>query len=277
MFNKVTADDNRAYFNSRSNRKQYVIESDRGRVTTIKTIHVTPDGKFYYNSRNGKLYDTVYVNKNNVYTLERYYRQNKSIPGLKRLIVKVKHHADDSYCPYIGVIYSLENTQDEDFEILPHGNAKSKNARSHIRTSLKTMERERGLLEEGQSVQYVYDKIIEESGGIFKSQSQSLEPRDKRQIYSQKAKRKRQNYDNNQANVDDNLSNLLRRLKMINVVESIVIKSIAISTLSQRNVKLTILQNFAATTMKYRYLELIRRTICAICGSQILVTETRGL
>ena len=109
LFNETTADDNGAYLNSRTNKKLYFIETNKWKVTNIKIVHMTPDGRLYYNIRIGKNYSVVYVNKENSFTLERYYWQNKSNPFLKRLIVKIKCHTNNLYCPYIGVCYSLSN------------------------------------------------------------------------------------------------------------------------------------------------------------------------
>ena len=222
LFSETTADDNGAYVNSRSNKKQYFIEKNKGKVTNIKIVHQAPDGRLYNNVRNGKNYSLVYVNKENSFTLERYCRQNKSNPFLRKLIVKIKCHTDNLYCPYIGVCYSVSNKDCDEVEILPHGISKRENANPYIRTSQKTMDRERALLAEGHPVQYVHDKLLDESGGPFKSKSQSSEHRDKRQIYSQNAKTKRQGNDKGE-HVDD-FSDLFRQLKSINVVESIVIK-----------------------------------------------------
>jgi len=92
----------------------------------------------------------------------------------------------------------------------------------YIRTSQKTFERERDLLNSGHPVQYVYDTILKESGGPLRSNSQSSEPRDKRQLYNQNSKRKRCT-ENNQ-NDDDDLTDLIRRLKSIDVIGSIVVQ-----------------------------------------------------
>ena len=75
-------------------------------VTNIKIVHQTPDGRLYYNVRNGKRFSVVHVNKENSFISEHYYRQNKSKPFLKRLIGKIKCHADNLYCPCIGFFYS---------------------------------------------------------------------------------------------------------------------------------------------------------------------------
>ena len=269
LFNEATADDNGAYLNSRSNKKQNFIETNEGKVTNIKIVHQTPDGRLYYNFRNGKKYSVVYGNKENSFTLERSYKQNKSNPFLKRLLVKIKCHTDSLYCPYIGVCYSLGNRNCDEVEILPHENSKKEDVNPYIRTSQKTMDRERALLAEGHPVQYVYDKLLDESGGPLKSKSQSSEPRDKRQIYSQNAKRKRQG--NEKGEDDDDLSHLLRQLKSIYVVESIVIKKNCylyfVATKKQ-----TIYPHFAALVMTYPSLESIRRIIYVTFGPLILAT-----
>ena len=43
LFSETTADDNGAYLNSRSNKKQYFIETNEGKVTNIKIVHQAPD------------------------------------------------------------------------------------------------------------------------------------------------------------------------------------------------------------------------------------------
>ena len=59
-------------------------------VTNKKIVHQTPDGRLYYNVRNGKNFSVLHVNKENSSISEHYYRQNKSKPFLKRLIGKIK-------------------------------------------------------------------------------------------------------------------------------------------------------------------------------------------
>ena len=175
LFNKISTNENGVYFNSRSNEKQYFIKTNKGKATNIKIAHQIPDGRLYYN---------VYVKKENLFTLEHYYKQNKSNPFLKRLTVKMKCHTDSLYCPFIGVCYWLHNRTCDKVEIPLHGNSKKVDANPYISTSQKTMDQERALLAEGHPVQYIYDRLLDESGGPLKSKSQSSEPHDKRQIYS---------------------------------------------------------------------------------------------
>ena len=96
------------------------------------------------------------------------------------MIVRIKHNCSSSYIPYIGVIYSNKFLDSDDVKILPYGNAKSANTSPCIRTSQKTLERERNLLTEGHSVEETYDLLTKESGGPYASSSQSTEPRNKR-------------------------------------------------------------------------------------------------
>ena len=93
----------------------------------------TYDGKFYYLTKDGKEYSRVEVDNENIFTLERYYRRNKSIPGLRRVIFKVRHKRilNDYSC----VIYTIEGKYKHDSQpgILPHGNSESD--RPYIKTT----------------------------------------------------------------------------------------------------------------------------------------------
>ena len=58
---------------------------------------------FYLNQRNSRDYEAIRVDLNDVYLIERYYRQNKSIPLLRQMIVQikvVKSELYENYCLY---------------------------------------------------------------------------------------------------------------------------------------------------------------------------------
>ena len=58
---------------------------------------------FYLNQRNSRDYEAIRVDLNDVYLIERYYRQNKSIPLLRQIIVQikvVKSELYENYCLY---------------------------------------------------------------------------------------------------------------------------------------------------------------------------------
>ena len=141
-FNDVTTDNNGAYLNSRSNKKVYTVGSfNDGELQNVKMLHQSSDGTYFYKSQNGRNYEAVNINAKEVYTIERYHRQSKSIKGLKWIIVRIKHNCSNLYIPYIAVIYSKKLLDSDDVKILPHGNNKSANASPYSRTSSKILER----------------------------------------------------------------------------------------------------------------------------------------
>ena len=142
-FNDVCADDNGAYRNSRSTKKLYHLKIDRSRNAIIsKGVH-EHNGDFYCNVRGkGNTYNRVSVDKCDIWTLERYYRVNKSISGLDRMIARVKAFDSPRYEPHLCVVYSMENNESSKVEIQSHGNSK-KIDRPYIRTSQSTLSKEK--------------------------------------------------------------------------------------------------------------------------------------
>ena len=68
------------------------------KLFTVSTTKV-----FYLNQRNSRDYEAIRVDLNDVYLIERYYRQNKSIPLLGQMIVQikvVKSELYENYCLY---------------------------------------------------------------------------------------------------------------------------------------------------------------------------------
>lgn len=148
-FDDVCADDNGAYKASRSTKKHYYLNINRSKNTIkSKGVHLHK-GHFYYNARGtGNAYERVAVNKSDVWTLYRYYRTNKSIPGLERIVAKIKAYDSELYEPHICVIYSKEKdttSKAAKDEIQSHGNSK-KQSRPYIRTSKSTLSKQKELL-----------------------------------------------------------------------------------------------------------------------------------
>ena len=139
-------------------------------VTNIKIVHQTPDGRLYYNVRNGKRFSVVHVNKENSFISEQYYRQNKSKPFLKSLISKIKCHTNNLHCPYIGFFYSFGNRNcDMQLKSYRMGIRKRKMQTRIYASRKKRMDQDRALLTEGHPVQYVYDNLLDESASPLKS------------------------------------------------------------------------------------------------------------
>ena len=147
-FDDVCADDNGAYKNSRSTKKLYHLKIDRSiNVITSQGVHEY-NGNFYCNVRGrGNNYERVLVDKRDVWSLERYYRINKSIPGLSRMIARVKAVDSPKHEPHLCVIYSMKNSDLSTVEIKTHGNSKTLD-RPYIRTSKATLSKEKELLSE---------------------------------------------------------------------------------------------------------------------------------
>ena len=230
LFNDATTDDNGAYYNSSSTKKKFYVKIDcENRTVESRIVHTDTVGKYYYKEREGRDYNHVRVDANNVYQLERYYRKNKSISDLKRVLVKVTPEKDADECDYCCVIYSLcaesEESARDATVILPHGNTNTDVTRQkpYIRTAKKTFQETDELLASGNSVSSVYDTMLEKSGGPFQSTSQSNEPRDRKQIYNRQAQLNKLNQTTK--NQRDDILEMMEELRMNCIVESIIIKN----------------------------------------------------
>ena len=85
--------------------------------------------------------------------------------------------------PYVVVLYQAEQII-ESSENLPHGNA-IKHDKPYFRTSKDVLEQTKENLSKGMPPKKVYDRMNDDSGGVFFSTSQSNELRDTRQLYQQ--------------------------------------------------------------------------------------------
>ena len=131
----ITCDGNGAYLKTRTNKRYCcLLVKDGPVITKLFTVHSFDDENFYLNQRNGRDYEAIRVDI--VYLIERYYRQNKSIPLLRQMIVRIKAVKTGLYENYCGVVYTKsEDEQSAEVEsLLPHGNAKSF-TQPYIRTS----------------------------------------------------------------------------------------------------------------------------------------------
>ena len=148
-------------------------------------------GGFYIKESEERDYYNNYVSPDNVYWLERYYRQSKSIIGLRRLVVTAKCASKQEAEPYTCIIYSREDNEsdmNEDY-ILPHGNNNNcYSQRPYYKTSKAVLDEQDQLLTLGMRAQEVYDKLLDKSGGPWQASSQSSEPRDVKQVLNRKSK-----------------------------------------------------------------------------------------
>ena len=183
---KITCNDNGAYLNSRNAKTHYLVEKLDGTLRAME-VHKSDDG-YFINKRQGQGYVAVPVGDESVYLIERYYRQNKWIPNLQRMMVRVKRVIDDKFEAYVCVVYHFDGDVKEviEVELLEHGNSKPSTTRPYIRTSKSVLERQDQLLSNGKRPQDVYDIFLEESDGPFSSTSSSSAPRNVKQIQNRK-------------------------------------------------------------------------------------------
>eukprot|EP00794_Sanderia_malayensis_P002937 gene2937-3394_t len=225
----ITSDDNGAYINSNKVTSYYYVQiNEKKDNARAFKVHKSSKG-FYYKQRDGRAYENVLVCESDVYSIERYYRQNKSIPSLRRMIVRIKANSKQNYEDYMCVVYSCTKQlldEDDDIQILPHGNCKAGNnmQRSYYRTATSTLQAEEILLMNGKTPFEAYDHVLENSGGPLKSLSQSQEPRDMKQIYNRKSqlKKKKESGDQRVSAASDEMLQIIHEQKTCDFIQTIV-------------------------------------------------------
>ena len=193
----VTCDDNGAYLKPRNAKKLYCVKISENSVKT-NCVHKLGDA-YVIRSRVGRKYVNEEVSNDTVYLLERYYRDNKSIEGLRQMVVRVKCVEKQDYEPYMCIVYSFKvsaaptmltqnrnesrHEENERASMLPHGNASINNDIPYVRTSRDILDRTDHLLNESNTPSDVYYSMVNESHPMECS-SQSYEPRNKKQVYN---------------------------------------------------------------------------------------------
>ena len=77
-------------------KKDYYVQEEDGKLI-VNTAVYREGNQYVHNARNGRSYDKLLVEPSKVYTIERYYRRNKSVPGLRHMVAKVKYVAKMYY------------------------------------------------------------------------------------------------------------------------------------------------------------------------------------
>ena len=174
----ITVDNNEAYVKTQNTNKLYCEVGENAH-----TVHMD-DNQYFYNNRNSNTYTKSYVSLNDVVMLKRSYCFTKCL-SLLRTIVSFTSPADGSNIPYVAVFYQTHSNVPESATIQSRGNAKRTNAtsKSYYQTLDDALAKTKKLLKRGIQVKAVYDKINDESGGVYASSSQGQELRDTRQVY----------------------------------------------------------------------------------------------
>lgn len=177
-FGDVTADDNGAYINEGSpSNTLYFNGFEASKVHFI-------EGSWIRKERTGNKYVEVKVSSEDVYILTRTYRRHKANKQFTSIICRVKSAFTNSYGKYLLEINKLDENTTDEFSLPCHGNSKSKNKKAtpYMRTSPTTLNLIKNDITKGSSPQATYDIAIKEAGGPMQCSSQSMEPRDIRQV-----------------------------------------------------------------------------------------------
>ena len=188
-------------------------------LVITKIVHSSDDEIFYLNQRNGRDYEAIQVDIN-VYLTERYYRQNKWIPLLRKMTVRIKAVKIGLYENYCSVVYTKsKDEQSAKVEsLLPYGNAKSF-TQPYIRTSPHVLTDVDCLGSQNINGNEIYDTLLERSGGPYHSKSLSDELRNIKQIKNRKQQLKSSLKHNKQEQqTNDGLAALFNALENVNIV-----------------------------------------------------------
>lgn len=176
----ITCDDNGAYQKHRTAKRSYHVTFQGDSSVKVSTVYKHGD-EYIANERNGRQYRSVKVPTDEVYELERYYRDSKNFEGLRQMVAKLKCAGKRDYEDYTCVVFSRTSigTVNEEENMLPHGNA-IHTGHPYIRTSRDQLDRQDELLTNNSPFE-VYEQLVGESSS---SSSQSYEPRNSKQLYN---------------------------------------------------------------------------------------------
>ena len=120
------------------------------------------------------------------YMIEKYYHKNKSLPGLRHMVVKIKNATKLCYKKYFCIVYSICEEIDIQMsytKVHPHGNS-SKTEHPDIRTSKYLLNAERQLLQSNKPHKVYKDLVA--TADPFTTSSQSEEQWNLKQIQNGK-------------------------------------------------------------------------------------------
>ena len=160
--NQINCDDNGAYGDTRSVKKHYCVQEENGKLI-VNTLY-KEGNQYLQHVRNGRSYDKLLVEPSKVYTIERYYRRNKSFPGLRHMVVKFKN-VDKMYCENVFCVVYSYNKSSADYELLPHGNS-TKIDHPYIRTLQAVIHEEDQMLTT-RKPRKVYDKMVKSANPLI--------------------------------------------------------------------------------------------------------------
>ena len=114
----------------------------------------------YVNKRQGATYKKINIESDDVFEIFREYRESKANPNFNHVTAYVKKFSTSIISDfYVSLYYWKEGTasQNEDFLIPRHGNAKKTIAATYYRTDSQTINKAKTMLSENYSSSSIYD------------------------------------------------------------------------------------------------------------------------
>ena len=105
VLSDISCDDNGvgAYNGTNKVKHNYYIVVDEDGVQAVKWVHKSKDG-YFYKKRVSRRYIDVVVPTKDVYTLDRYYRYSKTVPGLKMIVIRAISAHNEYVHPYFCIV-----------------------------------------------------------------------------------------------------------------------------------------------------------------------------
>ena len=132
-----------------------------GRICKVDT-----SGSFYVNEREGATYKKINFESGDVFGLFRKYRESKANQNFNHVTAYVKKFSTSIISDfYVSLYYWKEGTasQNEDFLIPRHSNAKKPTAAAYYTTDSQTINKARTMLSENYSSSSIYNEVNHEA------------------------------------------------------------------------------------------------------------------
>ena len=160
-------DDNGAYIRKRTAKKIFKVafEETKTKVITARICKVDASGSLYVNEREGAIYKKINIESDDVFEFFREYRESKANPNSTTLQRMSKSFQLRQYVTYVSLYYWKEGTatQNENFSIPRHANAKKPTAAAYYRSDSQTISKARTMLSEKYSSSSIYNEVNHEA------------------------------------------------------------------------------------------------------------------
>ena len=162
------ADDNGAYIRKVTAKKIFKVAFDeiKAKVISARICEVDVSDSLYVKEREGATYKKINIESDDVFELFREYRESKANLNFNHVPAYVKKFLTSIISDfYMSLYYWKEATasQNEDFSIPRHGNAKKPTVAAYYRTDSQTISKDRTMFSENYSSSSIYNEVNHEA------------------------------------------------------------------------------------------------------------------